>query len=157
MRRQRGTAVAVALVGVALAAAGCDSGDFQSADGAGTAVATSATSQNQSPSGAVGETMQAQRAPERVVVHRPGLLDTSLTVEDVPAWPGPDPSEFLTPHYPSGESGELTGGDAARVYAAALGRSGALIEEDQELPKYPDRAVWAAEGDVQWLVVEPQR
>ena len=55
-------------------------------------------------------------------------------------WPGPDPSEFLEPSPPSGESGQVVGEQAGAVYVAALDN--------------PD-AHWNVGGTVQWLVVEP--
>ncbi|MFC4604308.1 hypothetical protein [Rhodococcus kronopolitis] len=78
--------------------------------------------------------------PDRVVVHRPGFIDTDITPADVPVWPGPHPSEFLEPSPPSGESGEVVGEQAGAVYLAALGN--------------PD-GHWNVGGTVQWLVVEP--
>jgi hypothetical protein len=78
--------------------------------------------------------------PDRVAVHRPAFIDTDISADDVPAWPGPDPYEFLEPSPPSGESGEITGAQAGAAYMAALDN--------------PD-ALWNVGGTVQWLVVDP--
>jgi len=115
--------VGVAITGLVLAVAGCGSGDGEAAEGPGIAVAA-----------------ETKQVPDRVTVHRPGLIDTSISPFDVPAWPGPHPSEFLEPNPPSGESGEIAGNRAATTYAASLDN--------------PD-ALWNVGGTVQWLVVEP--
>lgn len=92
--------------------------------------------------------------PDHVIVYRPGMVDTSLTIDDVPDWPGPAPSEFLEPHYPSGEVGVLTGQDMRIVFDTALEHH-AVLKEGQA-PNALTGALWAAEGVVQWLVVDPQ-
>ena len=110
-----------AATGLVLAVAGCSS--------AGGAVAGS------------GITPAAERSPlpDRVLVQRPGLIDTDISAFDVPVWQGPDPSEFLAPSPPSGESGVITGDRAGVVHLAALDNP---------------RALWNVGGTVQWLVVE---
>ncbi|WP_216695115.1 hypothetical protein [Dietzia psychralcaliphila] len=88
------------------------------------------------------------------------MVDTALTVADVPEWPGPAPSEFMESNYPSGLCGTLTGPEAKHVYEAALEhpiallQEGQLLEEGEILSGTPD-ALWASEGVVVWLVVEP--
>jgi hypothetical protein len=77
--------------------------------------------------------------PERVLVQRPGLIDTDISAVEVPMWQGPDPSEFLAPNPPSGESGVITGERAGVVHLASLDNP---------------RALWNVGGTVQWLVVE---
>ncbi|BBE47604.1 hypothetical protein ACIGKR_11375 [Rhodococcus qingshengii] len=121
--RIRHAVVGVAITGLVLAVAGCGSGDGEAAEGPGIAVAA-----------------ETKQVPDRVTVHRPGLIDTSISPFDVPAWPGPHPSEFLEPNPPSGESGEIAGDQAAATYAASLDN--------------PD-ALWNVGGTVEWLVVEP--
>jgi len=98
--------------------------------------------------------------PKAVIVCQPGMVDTALTVSDVPEWPGPRPSEFMEPSYPSGLCGTLAGQEAKDVYDAALQRPPALLEEGQ-LEKSASlsetsRALWGSAGDIVWLVVEPQ-
>ncbi|MFI7161955.1 MULTISPECIES: hypothetical protein [Rhodococcus] len=123
--RIRHAVVGVAITGLVLAVAGCGSGDGEAAEGPGIAVAA-----------------ETKQVPDRVTVHRPGLIDTSISPFDVPEWPGPHPSEFLEPNPPSGESGEIAGDQAAATYAASLDN--------------PD-ALWNVGGTVQWLVVDPFR
>lgn len=105
-------------------------------------------------------TAQERAIPEKVIVCQPGMVDTALTVDDVPEWPGPAPSEFMEPNYPSGLCGTLTGPEAKDVYEAALEHPTALLEEgqleeDEIMSGTPD-ALWASEGVIVWLVVEPQ-
>ncbi len=121
--RIRHAVVGVAITGLVLAVAGCGSGDGEAAEGPGIAVAA-----------------ETKQVPDRVTVHRPGLIDTSISPPfDVPAWPGPHPpSEFLEPNPPSGESGEIAGNRAATTYAASLDN--------------PPDALWNVGGTVQcWL------
>ncbi|WP_255312533.1 hypothetical protein [Rhodococcus tukisamuensis] len=113
----------LAVTGLALAVVGCGSGGNEVA-GVGTDIAAAA---------------ESVPIPDKVVVHRPGLIDTDISPAAVPAWPGPHPSEFLEPSPPSGESGEIAGDQAAAVYVAALDN--------------PD-ALWNVGGIVQWLVVD---
>lgn len=122
MQVLRGVA-GLAVASLALAVVGCGSGGNGVAAGTGVAVAAESTP-----------------IPGQVAVHRPGLIDTSLSPDDVPTWPGPDPTEFLKPSPPSGESGEIAGELAGAVYLAALDN--------------PD-ALWNVGGTVQWLIVDP--
>ncbi|MES9515356.1 hypothetical protein ACIQYW_07250 [Rhodococcus erythropolis] len=115
----------LAITGLVLAVAGCGSSDDKAVEGPGLAVAAETTP-----------------APDRVTVHRPGFIDTSISPFDVPAWPGPHPTEFLRPNPPSGESGEIVGNQAAATYSASLDN--------------PD-ALWNVGGTVEWLVVDPLR
>ncbi|MGO1963913.1 MAG: hypothetical protein ACTH2Y_00225 [Corynebacterium sp.] len=96
---------------------------------------------------------ESTNLPQDIVVYRPGMLDNDLTQDDVPLWPGPDPDDFLAPHSPSGESGELSGDDAEVVYRAALDNPGSLLEEGRD-PSDATSAVWWVDGGAQWLVVE---
>lgn len=114
----------LAATGLALVAVGCGSGGGAE-DVAGPGVTVAA---------------ETAPMPDRVVVHRPGFIDTNISPDDVPAWPGPHPSEFLEPSPPSGERGEITGDRAGAVHVAALDN--------------PD-AIWNVGGTVQWLVVDP--
>lgn len=114
----------LAITGLALAVGGCGSGGDEVAAGTGIAVAADTTP-----------------IPQRVVVHRPAWIDTDISPDDVPVWPGPHPSEFLMPSPPSGTSGEITGAQAGVVYLAALDNPAAF---------------WNVGGTVQWLVVDPQ-
>ncbi|MGP9723603.1 hypothetical protein ACT3SZ_06265 [Corynebacterium sp. AOP40-9SA-29] len=95
---------------------------------------------------------ESTNLPQDITVYRPGMLDNDLTQDDVPLWPGPDPDDFLSPHPPSGESGELSGDDAEVVYQAALDNPGSLLEEGQD-PSDMMSAVWWVDGGAQWLVV----
>ncbi|MFE4502708.1 hypothetical protein ACFRFQ_22890 [Rhodococcus sp. NPDC056743] len=88
----------------------------------------------------VGVAAESKPVPARLVVHRPAYLDTNISPDDVPVWPGPNPSEFLLPSPPSGLSGEIAGDQAVATYAAALHNPSAL---------------WNVGGTVQWLVVDP--
>lgn len=87
-------------------------------------------------------------------------MDTALTVDGVPEWPGPAPSKSMEPNYPSGQCGTLTGPEAKDVYEAALEHPTALLEEGQleegEILSGTPDALWASEGLIEWLVVEPQ-
>lgn len=98
--------------------------------------------------------------PEKVVVCQPGMVDTALTVDDVPEWPGPPPSDFMDPTYPSGLCGTLTGPEAQIVFEAAVKHPAALMEEGRvesgEGLSDTSDALWASEGVIVWLVVEPQ-
>lgn len=138
-------AFAAGITGIALFATGCSSA--QTSD--------SVSTESPLPSDAYAPLTDY---PDQVIVYRPGMLDTSLTVDDVPQWPGPDPSEFLenprAGEITSGESGWLSGQEAHAVYDAALEHD-ALLQDGQE-PDELTGAIWAAEGEAQWLVVEPQ-
>jgi hypothetical protein len=109
---------------------------------------------------AFSSTAQALAIPEDVIVCQPGMVDTALTVADVPEWPGPAPSKFMEPNYPSGQCGTLSGPEAKDVYEAALEHPTALLEEGQleegEILSGTPGALWASEGVIVWLVVEPQ-
>ncbi|MCY1658881.1 hypothetical protein BFG51_08025 [Dietzia alimentaria] len=88
------------------------------------------------------------------------MVDTTATVADVPEWPGPLPSEFMEPSFPSGSCGTLTGQEARFAYEAAVEHPAALLEEGRldeggDLVDTAD-ALWALEGVVAWLAVEPQ-
>ena len=78
--------------------------------------------------------------PDQLTVRRPALVDTNQSVDDLPVWPGPDPSEFLVPSPPVGEEGELSGHQAMGVFVAAQNNAGEL---------------WNVGGTVHWLVVVP--
>ncbi len=78
--------------------------------------------------------------PDRVSVSRPYMVDTAVHAEDLPVWPGPDPSEILRPPADGPERGTVDGDDAAALYSAAL-----------ENPP----ALWNVDGTVQLLVVDP--
>lgn len=144
MLRRYAAGVGACLAGVALVA-GCGS------DG---------TSGSSSAESVPSSTAQELAIPEEVIVCQPGMVDTALTADDVPEWPGPAPSEFMEPNYPSGLCGTLTGPEAKDVYDAALGHPTALLEEGQlgdgEILNDAPNALWASEGVIVWLVVEPQ-
>ncbi|MGJ0183644.1 hypothetical protein [Corynebacterium glyciniphilum] len=93
--------------------------------------------------------------PDTVVVYRPGAIDNNFTADDVPAWPGPDPSDVLEPNPPSGERGTISGDDAAAVYQAALENPETLLQDGQA-PRDVTGAVWWVNNHAEWLVVEPQ-
>ncbi len=139
------TGVGAVLTGVALLA-GCGNG------GSPGRLSVETTSAGTSPS---SEATPERAVPEQVIVHQPGFIDTYLTVDDVPAWPGPAPSEFMKPDPPSGMSGTLTGPDARAVYEAAGTHPDALLEEGED-PGGASDALWGLEGIVRWLVVEPR-
>ncbi|NMM91775.1 hypothetical protein B2J88_47115 [Rhodococcus sp. SRB_17] len=122
MQIRRGIA-GLAVIGVALVVVGCGSGGNDVV--AGTSITVTA---------------ETEPLPDRVAVHQPAFLDTSVPAASLPVWPGPHPSEFLKPSPPSGLSGEIAGEQAGVVYVAALDN--------------PD-AIWNVEGIVVWLVVEP--
>lgn len=144
MTKRYGIAVAAGVAGIALFATGCGS-----AEASGAGITTWSLPYAYTP---------LTSYPDRVIVYRPAMLDTGLTVDDVPQWPGPDPSEFLenppAGGITSGESGTLTGNDAHTVYRAARNRD-VLLQEGQDPIDVTD-ALWAVDGDVQWLVVAPQ-
>lgn len=95
--------------------------------------------------------------PASLVVYRPAMVDTPLNAADVPAWPGPDPAEMLTPD-PDGaapESGTITAGETvAKVWHAAVDNDAVL--EDGQRPIEVEGGLWATGGSVDWLVVAPQ-
>ena len=124
MRKHR-AAAGMAVTGLALAAVGCGS-------------AAGANEIADRPT--ISVTAAAESIPDRVSVDQPGLVDTGIPAGELPAWPGPAPSEFLRPSPPSGQSGEIVGAQAAAVYVAARDN--------------PD-ALWNVDGIVQWLVVSP--
>lgn len=93
--------------------------------------------------------------PDTVVVYRPGAIDNNFTADEVPAWPGPDPSDVLEPNPPSGERGTISGDDAAAVYQAALENPETLLQDGQA-PRDVTGAVWWVNNHAEWLVVEPQ-
>ncbi|BCN46555.1 hypothetical protein RE9431_48110 (plasmid) [Prescottella equi] len=123
MVRVRRVAVGLSVVGLVLAVGGCGSGDE----------AGSRTTD-------IEAVAAAAPLPDRVVVRQPGYVDIGFPAEAVPAWPGPDPYEFLEPSPPSGSRGEIVGEQAEAVYEAALDNPGDL---------------WNVGGIVRWLVVEP--
>lgn len=103
---------------------------------------------------------QVLALPERVIVCQPGMVDTALTADDVPEWPGPPPSEFIEPDHPLGPCGTLTGSQAKGAYEAAVNHPVALLEEGRleqgdTLSDTLD-ALWSSEGVIIWLVVVPQ-
>jgi hypothetical protein len=143
------TGVGAFLAGVALLA-GCGN------VGSSGPSPTEATSVESSPSSSTQEVA----VPGEVIVCQPGLVDTTATVDDVPEWPGPAPTEFMKPTPSSGACGALTGADARVAYEAAVQYPAALLEEGrlaegENLSDTTD-ALWALEGVVAWLVVEPQ-
>ena len=124
-----------------------------------------AGSSNPSPTEAIpiesspSSATQELAIPEEVIVCEPGAVDTARTVDEVPEWPGPAPSEFMEPRYPSGQCGTLTGLEARVVYEAALEHPAALLEEgrlESGGSLSNTIALWASEGVIVWLVVEPQ-
>lgn len=119
----RRAVVGVAIAGLALAAVSCGSGGNARSEAKDIEVAAA-----------------TEPVPDRVAVHQPAILDTDISPDDVPVWPGPDPYEFLEPSPPEGERGEIVGEEAEAVYIAALDNPG---------------AVWNVGGIVQWLVVDP--
>lgn len=141
--------VGACVAGVALLA-GCGN------DGTSGPPSKEATTVASSPASAP----QELAIPERVNVCQPGMVDTALTIDDVPTWPGPAPSEFIDQKSPSGLCGTLTGPEAQVVYEAAVKHPAALLEEGhfergEGVSDTPD-ALWASEGVIAWLVVEPQ-
>lgn len=120
----------LAVAGLVLAVVSCGSGDSEVFETAGEVVETAG----------VGAATETERLPERVLVHRPAYLDTNISADALPVWPGPHPSDFLEPSPPSGQSGEIAGEQAGATYVAAL--------------RNPD-ALWNVGGTVQWLVVDP--
>lgn len=149
MPRRYATAVGACLAGVALLA-GCGN------DGSSAQSATEEATAAGSPS---SEATQERAIPERVIVCEPGMIDTALTVDDVPKWPGPPPRDFIELNHPSGPCGTLTGPEAEAVYEAAVNHPAALLEEGRlESGENLSNtiALWAVEGDIAWLVVEPQ-
>ncbi|MGG7104626.1 MULTISPECIES: hypothetical protein [Rhodococcus] len=113
----------MAVTGLALIPVGCGSKANEVAEGP-----------------AISVTEAAESIPERVSVDQPGLVDPSVSANELPTWPGPDPSGFLRPNPPSGQRGELAGTQATAVYLAA-----------RENPE----ALWNVGGIVRWLIVTP--
>ncbi|MEJ6549804.1 hypothetical protein PQI66_09640 [Corynebacterium sp. USCH3] len=147
--RKSALTVLPAAVAAALVVSACSAGDR-----------TDAPSSSRTATTPVAETEQvpeqvAEPVPDTVVVHRPGMLDTALTAGDVPAWPGPDPAEFLEPDPPSGERGTISGDEAAEMYRAAQENPGTLLPDGQS-PRDITDAVWWLGDEAQWLVVEPR-
>lgn len=66
----------------------------------------------------------------------------------------------MEPKYPSGLCGILTGSEVEVAYEAAVKHPAALLEEGRvengEGLSDTNDALWAVEGVVTWLVVEPQ-
>lgn len=149
MNRRLAQGLCIGAAGIAFLA-GCGGADSSGQSGA---AASSAARSSTAAS-------QERAAPERVVVCEPGKVDTAASVDDVPAWPGPPPSEFMTPHPPSGACGTLTGAQAREVYDAALGHPAALLDEGRvdaggDWSDTTD-ALWSMGSEIVWLVVEPQ-
>ena len=86
----RRAVVGLAVAGLALAVVGCSSGSNEVVEGTG-----------------ITEAAETKPIPDRVAVHRPAWIDTDISPDDVPVWPGPHPSEFLMPTPPAGTSGEI--------------------------------------------------
>ncbi|MDV8003052.1 hypothetical protein [Rhodococcus sp. IEGM 1408] len=149
MLKRYGTGVGACLAGVALLA-GCGNG------GVSGALSTEATAVEVAPSSAILEFS----VPEAVIVCEPGVLETALTVNVVPKWPGPAPPEFMESNYPSGLCGTLTGPEVKDVYEAALKHPTALLDEGKlgrgESLSGAPVALWASEGEIVWLVIEPR-
>ena len=150
MSTRYAAALGVCLAGVALLA-GC--GDQGSSAPAPTGEVSAAGLSS-------AKATQERALPERVVVCEPGMVDTALTVDEVPKWPGPSPRQFIELNHPSGSCRTLTGPEARVVYEAAVKHPAALLEEGrveggQSLSGTSD-ALWAVEGVIAWLVVEPQ-
>jgi len=149
----------VTTVGAGLAATGllvaCGSGSGDSLRPPPTPEATVESSVS-------SDAQQEPAAPQSVIVCQPGMVDTALTADDVPAWPGPPPAEFELPAptpAPRG-CGMLTGPQARTVYEAAVAHPAALLEEGHlesgdDLSDTSD-ALWGLDGMVVWIVVEPQ-
>lgn len=131
----------------ALLLSACSADDQTDAEGSspGTSMVTTSPASDAS----------SEPVPDEVVVYRPGAIDNNLTAEDVPAWPGPDPSEFLEPDPPSGERGTISGDDAAAVYRAAQENPETLLHDGKE-PRDITGAVWWVDDHAEWLVVGPQ-
>lgn len=151
LRRYAAGYLGASFLGVALLA-GCGS------DGTSSSSPAEAPPVESTPS----STTQELAIPEEVIVCQPGMVDTALTVDDVPAWPGPSPSEFEmpTPTPASRGCGTLTGPEAKVVYEAAVNHPAALLEEGRlasgkDLSDTSD-ALWAVDAVIAWLVVEPQ-
>lgn len=149
-------------VGLAAAAAtallvtACSTDDQTDADGTGAGTSTVTAPPVASPTSNAASEPAPEPLPVEVVVHRPGAIDNNLTAEDVPAWPGPDPGDFLEPDPPSGERGTISGDDAAAVYRAAQEIPGTLLQDGQE-PRDVTGAIWWVDDHAEWLVVDPRR
>ena len=140
--------VGAAVTAVVLLAAGCGGGGSSDP-----ALLQTTSSPSASPSEASGE----RAVPEQVTVYQPGLIDTDATVDDVPAWPGPAPDEFMDSHGPWGAYGTLSGTDAEVVYKAAVEHPDpdALVAEGKE-PTDQSGSFWGLDGVVVLLFVQPQ-
>lgn len=139
----------------ALLVSACSADDQTDADstGAGTSTVTAPPAAG-ATSDAASESA-SESVPDEVVVHRPGAIDNNLTAEDLPAWPGPKPGDFLEPDPPSGERGTISGDDAAAVYRAAQGTPEMLLQDGQE-PRDITGAIWWVDDHAEWLVVDPR-
>lgn len=153
MFRRYATGVGACLAGVALLA-GCGNEGSSGPSPTGEASAASTPS---------SEATQELATPEQVIVYKLVPVDIYETVEEVPAWPGPAPSEFMKPYPPSEESGPLTnmsgtltGPEAQVVYEAAVNHPDpdAILREGDDVAE--TYALWGLEDSVVMLVVEPQ-
>jgi hypothetical protein len=124
--------VGLAVAGLVSGSAGCSTGDDGGTESPGTTVTASASASATESGGT------PVLIPDRVTVNQPAFIDTSRSPDSLPVWPGPNPSEFLKPSPPTGETGELTGAPANAVFVASQTNSEML---------------WNVDGVVQWLVV----
>lgn len=143
------------VVGAGLAGAALFAGCGSAGSSTTSPIEATSTSVSSSP-----EATHERAVPGQVIVCQPGMVDTFLTLDDVPTWPGPPPSDFMEPNYPSGLCGTLTGSEAEVAYEAAIKHPLALLEEGRvengESLNDTSEALWAVDGVVAWLVVEPQ-
>ena len=152
MMRRHAVAVGVGLAAFGLVAA-CGSGGSSGQAPASESADEGSTSSEASPEPVV---------PDSVLVCQPGMVDTALTADDVPAWPGPPPSEFEMPAASPvvRGCGTLTGPVAHAVYQAALAHPAALLDEGRlergEGLSDTSDALWGVDGLVEWIVVEPR-
>ena len=153
MIKRYATAVGAGLTGIALLA-GCGNG------GSPGTPPTETTPTETTPTSAA---THERAAPDQVIVYQLVPVDIYETVDEVPAWPGPAPSEFMEPYPPTetsgpltNMSGTLTGLDAQVVYEAAVEHPNptAILEEGDDLAKA--HALWGLEDNVVMLAVEPQ-
>lgn len=153
--RHTSVGLAATAAATALLVSACSADDQTDADTTGTGTSTVTAPPVAGTTSDAASEPAPESVPDEVVVHRPGAIDNNFTAEDVPAWPGPDPSEFLAPDAPSGERGTISGDDAAAVYRAAQGNPETLLQDGQE-PRDITGAVWWVDDHAEWLVVEPQ-